>query len=60
LFKTLPAREQRLIREQARRKASSFNCPLGRTMEAHYIVSVTGQRHSDQLATFDHWKAIRA
>jgi hypothetical protein len=60
LFKTLPAREQQLIRGEARRKAASFRGSLRDMMEDRYLLSATARRHGDQLDTFDHWKAARA
>jgi len=60
LFKTLPAREQQLIRGEAVRKAGSFRGSLRAMMEDRYLVSVTAQRHDDRLDTFDDWKATRA
>ncbi len=59
LFKSLKGEEQDLIREQARRKAGTFNGSLRVRMEDHYISSITAQRHSHELDTFDHWKASR-
>ena len=60
LFKTLSAGEQKLIREQAQRKASIFSGSLRASMEEHHIVSETARRHNNRLGTFDQWKASRA
>ncbi len=60
LFRTLPPPEQKMIRERARRKASTFNGSLRASMEDHYTVSETARRHGDRLGTFDQWKAARA
>jgi hypothetical protein len=60
VFEALPEREQRLIREQAHRKASTFNGSLRTMMESSYILSISTQQYSDQLDTFDEWKAAHA
>ena len=60
VFKMLPAGAQQLIREQARRKASTFKGSLRDMMEDRYILSISAQQHSDQLDTFEEWKATRA
>jgi hypothetical protein len=60
LFKTLPASEQKMIRDQAHRKASSFKGSLRISMEESHIIAETIRRHSTRLGTFDQWKASRA
>ena len=60
LFETLPAGERKIIRAEAHRKASNFTGSLRKKMEEHNVVSVTAQRHNDQLVTFADWKAARS
>ena len=60
VFENLPRHNQKLIREQAHRMALTFKGPLRAMMESRYIISISTQLHSDQLDTFEEWKAVRA
>jgi hypothetical protein len=60
LYATLPEDERAIIDEEARRTSTGFEGSLAERMLDIRKSSITAQRHSDEIKTFDEWRSSLA
>ncbi|MGC2461073.1 MAG: hypothetical protein WA446_08900 [Steroidobacteraceae bacterium] len=57
LFRSLPAKERKVIEQLAEKAAAKFNGSLRTSMISMYRTQVTARRHPDDIKTMEEWRA---